>query len=162
MRSRRIVQRSGVKWSNETCAYRLSSDIAANGHAVLRLPIVPNAGIYGMRKAKNFDIQIDLLTSIAKAQTSLVWALLYLPEGVSKDQSINIGNDPETYTSLYEPNQHVIASGLVADGIPTRVFSPLARNLNSGDSILMVLLVPSMAVSRSVIVTVKVNYVISL
>jgi len=83
----------------------------------------------GMRKVKNFTLN---LVPFSESTYCIFWALVYVPEGTSPG-SLNVVT---TSTSLYEPNQFVINCGIVdPDAGPIRFFSPLSRNLNSGDSI---------------------------
>ena len=81
----------------------------------------------------------------------MYWALVYVPQGTSAG-NINV------ITSATNPNQFVMNCGVVdADAGPIRFSSPLARNLNDGDAI--VLLMRPLA-DASVVGTVR--YAISL
>lgn len=104
------------------------------------IDVVPETTTQGMRKAKNFTCIVNIASAVPTAEVPslpYVWALVYVPAGTtasypSVDQS-----------SLYEPNQFVIACGsgdLSSQAL--RVFSPLARNLNSGDKIQLVIRLP--------------------
>lgn len=104
------------------------------------LDVVPATTTQGMRKAKNFTCYVNVAASVpAAALPSLpfVWALVYVPAGTTADYP-SVSN-----VSLYEPNQFVIAcgSGDLANQ-SLRVFSPLARNLNSGDKVQLVIRLP--------------------
>lgn len=84
----------------------------------------------GMRKAKNFTL--DLFATSEDMQ-AINFALVYVPQGSSAQTLNPIGT---TATSIYEPNQNVIMSGIIStDGQKNRFTTKLARNLNSGDSI---------------------------
>lgn len=94
--------------------------------------IVAPALTEGMRKVKN--ITVSLVTSdLTKGGTAeIFWALVYVPEGTSPG-ALNI---TASAVSLYEPNQYVMNCGISdPDAGPIRFFTPLARNLNSGDAI---------------------------
>lgn len=104
------------------------------------IDVVAATTTQGMRKAKNFTCYVNVASATpAAAVPSLpyVWALVYVPAGTTADYP------SVTNISLYEPNQFVIAcgSGDLANQA-LRVFSPLARNLNSGDKIALVLRLP--------------------
>ena len=85
--------------------------------------------IQGMRKAKNFTISWT-----ADQDRPILFALLYLPEG----HSAAVLNTTSA-VSLYEPNQHVMLSGVFEKGQQNRFSTKLGRNLNSGDSIVLAL-----------------------
>nr|ALO65162.1 hypothetical protein [Rat stool-associated circular ssDNA virus] len=90
-------------------------------------------------KVKNFRISAVFASSV-----SVLWALVYVPEGLPIG-TLNYGLTPNLSiaSSLYEPQQFLIASGLYSSAAvnsgtnagPLRVWSPLARNLNPGDGI---------------------------
>lgn len=95
----------------------------------------------GIRKVKNFTIQINPTSTVvaqdgtynAPPDVRLLWALVYVPEGVATNElSTAIAG------SLYEPNQNVIAQGVASPNQINRTFSSLARNLNSGDRIVFI------------------------
>ena len=97
-------------------------------------PILPPTETQGMRKVKHFTASF-----FCSDDTSPVaYAIVYVPEGyqVNPVRLPAGGNAVE----LYEPNQFVISSGILDfSGGPLRIRSPLSRNLNSGDSIHLVL-----------------------
>lgn len=118
--------------------------IAANtfwgGHALL----ISQAGIGGMRKTKNFTLNIN----VEDFNQPLFYALVYVPEG-TRPSEITLGgainnDDPNnpflTSASLYEPNQNVILNGIIPANQSASVSKStrMARNLNSGDSIVLV------------------------
>lgn len=94
--------------------------------------IVPPSATEGMRKVKNITVNIIPQSDDVFA---LWWALVYVPEGTSAG-SLNLTSPTG---SLYEPNQFVMNCGISDPNAgPIRFFTPLARNLNSGDSIYLV------------------------
>lgn len=98
--------------------------------------VVAATTIQGMRKVKHMQISVCLQHAAAAAAAAtgapILWALVYVPQGQTTVPA------PATSGSIYEPNQFVIASGLAdADAGPIRINTPLARNLNSGDSIIL-------------------------
>ena len=98
--------------------------------------IVPPTDVYGTRKVKNIDISLttDLLSA------PLVCALVYCPEGTLAS-TFSLG---EGTSSLYEPNQNIIGQFVIpANGEAnapqiTRFKTRLARNLDSGDTIVLI------------------------
>lgn len=103
--------------------------------------IVPATGVYGTRKAKNFDIQI----TTSSIGNPIVAALVYVPQGTLAS-TLNIASfTPEGPNSLYEPNQNVIGQFIIPatpEGTSqsvSRFKTRLARNLDSGDSIVLVM-----------------------
>ena len=94
--------------------------------------IVPASTTQGMRKVKHITVSLAKLT--AEENRPFFWALVYVPEGYTANPIGAPG------TSLYEPNQYVMACGCIdPDAGPIRIRSPIARNLNSGDSISIVI-----------------------
>lgn len=123
--------------------------------------IVPSTAVYGTRKAKNFDVQI----TTGAITTPVVAALVYVPQGTLAS-NLNVSSfSPEGPNSLYEPNQNVIGQFVIPatpDGTSqsvTRFKTRLARNLDSGDSIVLIMApVASMEAGSQICATV--NYAI--
>lgn len=84
----------------------------------------------GTRKAKNFTI-----TMVCDQDVPVMWAIVYKPEGVD----VKGLNATGTGNSIYEPNQNVVATGVYTKGQQNRWTSRMARNLSSGDSIVLLL-----------------------
>lgn len=98
--------------------------------------VVPSTTIQGMRKVKHMQVSVCLQhsanASAAAGGAPILWALVYVPAGQTSV------SPPATSGSIYEPNQFVITSGIAdAEAGPIRINTPLARNLNSGDSIVL-------------------------
>jgi hypothetical protein len=104
-----------------------------------KVVVVPETGTYGQRKAHNFTVNIQVAPT---SPFAYAWALVYVPEGI-EDASIKIrpfkDAVPTGFNSIYEPNQHVIASGLLTGTNPVKSFTPSTRSLNSGDAIFLIL-----------------------
>ena len=121
----------------------------ANGLYQQRLPVVVSTDLQGMRKAKNFTVQL-LFTNYTLGDY-FFWALVYVPEGLSvnlllQGQSFQTERPDATtqvvasVAELYQPASHVIDSGIKkmsTSGV--KVTSRMARNLNKGDSIQLIL-----------------------
>ena len=120
------------KYSIETKSFSTTS--AANpvqGLYQSTVNVVPPMASEGMRKVKHLTASIT--PSVTGTGVTVYWALVYVPEGYAVNPLNAAG-------SFYEPSQFVMASGIAdPDAGPIRVRSPLSRNLNSGDSIWMVL-----------------------
>lgn len=92
--------------------------------------IVPAVNTSGTRKVGKFTISI----SLPEDEAVLYWALIYVPKGY------NVNVPFSESDSLYEPSQHVLASGATdTNAGPCRIYSPLFKNLNGGDSIVCII-----------------------
>lgn len=130
-----------VKYSSETSAVSNLLTLAASSEASIPIALISAANIQGTRKVKNFTLRF----AYAPPPMPLAFVVAYIPEGQAP-QSLNFG-DASTVTSLYEPNQNVIMQGILPQN-PDSALSfrtRLARNLNSGDAIALIIrpLVPA-------------------
>lgn len=99
------------------------------------LEIVPAAGITGVRKVKHITLNLG---SDVTAQSYAWYVLVFVPEG--QNQPRNMSTQQQAGASIYEPNQHVMARGIIQFAAGTnRISTPLARNLNAGDRIYLCL-----------------------
>lgn len=124
-----------VRYSNETVDIAIDVPLKSTGTTGTGyFTLIKSTDIQGMRKAKNFT-----LTFANNSPVPIQWALIYAPQGFPDESfSLNIGVDSPA--SLYEPNQNVIMSGTTWKECPQNKFTTrLARNLNSGDSILLII-----------------------
>ena len=124
--------RSGkrIKYSVQQRAFGWTAAGASSSAQI----IVPATTLEGMRKVKHLMVNL----TAGQAAGGMYWALVYVPQGTVA-QNINITTG-ETVTSMYEPNQFVMNCGIIdVDAGPIRFSSPIARNLNDGDSIWLVL-----------------------
>nr|QZA75074.1 putative ORF1 [Po-Circo-like virus 51]QZA75077.1 putative ORF1 [Po-Circo-like virus 51] len=130
-----------VKYSNETFNASFAY-VWATTPTTSMVTMIPAVESLGMRKVKNFTLSITQSPTLdssntVKAASSFMYALVYLPDGVTAN-TLSIGNS--TAASLYEPNQNVIASGVCSSSNGQfRLSSRLARNLNSGDRVVLLL-----------------------
>lgn len=137
-RTTRIYKKN--KWSVEQkpgfiqgAGWSTTSDTYLNRQALI--PIVAATTQEGVRKAKNISVSIAPPGSqTTTAQNNpFYWALIYLPEGQTPNELSSTGQ-------LYTPSQFVINSGIVTSiQGKMRISSRLARNLNQGDSIYLLL-----------------------
>lgn len=142
--SRRI---KSVKYSNETVNCTGIWELLDNA-TQKNIVLIAKADIQGTRKCKNFEITFcgtewfhDDPNADKEVDRTLpvAWALIYVPEGTVPG-ALQSGNLTRS-ASLYEPNQNVIMSGLWPANLTSnyKVKTRLARNLNSGDSIYLVM-----------------------
>ena len=90
--------------------------------------VVPATQDQGMRKVKHLTIS---LTNATDANI-LYWALVFVPEGYTANPISPAGK-------MYEPNQFVMNCGIIdTNAGPIRISSRVSRNLNSGDSIALI------------------------
>ena len=121
-----------VKYSNETYNATVNFNLDAGVQASAAL--ISAIDTQGTRKAKNFTLRF-----VFGGNVPLVFAMVYLPQG-QQPGNLTLGTVQQP-ASLYEPNQNVILSGYIvshqnqAPSFRTR----LARNLNSGDSICLII-----------------------
>lgn len=170
-RSGRYTRRvKTVKYSNET--YNYAGSLLVNNGAQKgnwHQTLITSIDQQGVRKCKNFELSLSGSPFIPAAEgtpleSPIFYALVYVPQGTEPSQ-INIGS-PEAAASLYEPNQNVIMAGVWPGDLksPFTKKTRLARNLNSGDSIHLILATPPLndaggAYAKTVAVTL--NYAIS-
>lgn len=108
------------------------------------ITVVNPANIEGMRKVKNISIQLSYDASYIDPEDGTVkyieeqrilWAIVYVPRGSEP------GRISDKIGALYTPPQFVMSSGIYDTNQPgnaSRIFTPLSRNLNSGDGIAFV------------------------
>lgn len=150
-----------AKWSNETIAFNVDLTDSIDGGVSFPesnqamggdsgVLIVNSTSVLGNRKCKNFTIKVT-----AKGNDDQIFGVLaYVPEGITASSIQCTG----LQQSLYEPNQNVIATFIIPpscdrdnNGMVTGQYAPttvtvsnrLARNLNSGDCVVMVLCSPN-------------------
>lgn len=128
-----IEQRPGFIAGN---GWSTTSDTYLNRQALI--PVVQSTQQEGVRKAKNFTISITTPSilnypnssgTVNRTNYTFYYALIYLPEGMTANELKSSGD-------LYQPSQNILKAGIVnAVNGKVRIFSSLARNLNAGDSI---------------------------
>lgn len=127
-----------TKYSNETRTIngvfeKKDFEIIGNYASTNWVDVVPATNTMGVRKVKNFKLNIstNMRDGTEDLPMSYQWVMVYVPEGQ------DAGKVETELGSLYEPNQNVIAQGTGISGQPSRSFTRLARNLNSGDRIML-------------------------
>lgn len=150
-RARRSYRRSRpvkrMRYSAECSLIRASFTSAVTQ---VNVPIAPvenvQTSVFGMRKAKNFTLTLASNVPTAIGNAAIVeFALVYWPQVYA--------TAPQTFVptladlpasgnavSLFEPNQNVIMQGIwTLSESSYRGFTRLARNLNSGDTLVLIM-----------------------
>ena len=105
-------------------------DFVLAGTTTSKIEVIPPSEVEGMRKVKHLTIS---LAPDKGGDWSFYWAMVYVPQGTGVGD-INVG--VSGLTPMYEPNQFVMNCGVIeANAGPIRFYSPIARNLNDGDAI---------------------------
>ena len=106
-----------------------------------KILVVPPTDQQGMRKVKHLTFSVSNGEWANTSQSEMVYALVYVPSGYSP-QNINLP-EPGAAIPMYDANQYVMSQGVLDfTGGPCRIKSPLSRNLNSGDSIYLIIATP--------------------
>ena len=120
-----------------------------------RVQIVTPSPTEGMRKVKHLTLSFS-----GQTEAKIFYAIVYVPAGYEPN-SLNLPLSGGS-VSLYEPNQYVMSSGVLDfQGGPLRIRSPLSRNLNSGDSIALVMATDS-ELTSSYSIAINTTYAITL
>lgn len=153
---------SKTRYSNETMNSTNELEFTGAGSTNINpITLVPAISQQGVRKTKNYTL--SLYCSVIgenSLEAPLQFVLVYVPEGTTAS-ALNIGTNQAT-ASLYEPNQNVILQGSILAGgsVVQRFSTRLARNLNSGDSVQLILQNPSGVQGNATLQT-QLNYSIA-
>ena len=166
-----------VRYSAETfsTSAQIISD-TTNSHGQFKIDLIPIvAGNLGTRKVKNFTLRFfcgeteeqtpipetepQEWTLVSSQRSCVFFFLVYVPEGtLPHDPNIGTGI---TAVSCYEPNQNVIMSGIIDNQQIYNFKTRLGRNLQSGDTIGLVLLDATTFTTEGNRVVTPVNFSIS-
>ena len=100
------------------------------------IPILSPVDFEGMRKVKHITVSFSNNNQLDTVP--FFYAIVYVPQGYDPQPILLpvLGGG----STMYQSNQFVMSSGVLDfNGGPLRVRSPLSRNLNSGDSIYLIL-----------------------
>lgn len=101
-----------------------------NGFYQNQMQIVPPSTTEGVRKVTRFTITITEQTTGQIYDSTIYWALVYIPEG-----AVTSSLFPDS-TTLFTPSNYVLASGVNdTNAGPIRISSRIQKNLNAGDQI---------------------------
>nr|QIR82171.1 capsid protein [unidentified] len=109
-----------------------------NGLHQAAVQVVAPDSAQGMRKVKHLTVSLTYNNMGNKEDVAeLFWALVFVPQGYTPNALYSATGSVSG--SLYEPNQFVMNAGIVDPSAgPIRFRSPVSRNLNSGDSIYLI------------------------
>jgi hypothetical protein len=140
-----------VKYSSETCSFNNTLTIDATEQVAA--VIIAATQVQGMRKAKNFTLKLSVPVPLC-----LYALVVFVPQGTAPSHA-NSGT-PLNPSSLYEPNQHLIMSTIVQPNMTSPIIlrSSLARNLNSGDTLQLIIFNPNIAAVEDIPFAVTFNY----
>ncbi|UPW36492.1 putative capsid protein [Dipodfec virus UA23Rod_1661] len=108
-----------------------------NINGVTQIICPPNT-VSGMRKIKNINFEVT-----CDSADPIIYAVFYVPEGGQMEQILPRINfteaqgvtSPRPFVELFAANQWVIGCGTCIQGSISRFRSRMARNLNNGDFI---------------------------
>ncbi|WP_295163613.1 hypothetical protein [uncultured Brachyspira sp.] len=129
--------------------------------------LVKNSSTQGVRKAKNFTLQISTNYQISNPPYGpdpiygtgpISFALVYCP---CNQNSLNIQSSSSVNSLFYPIPKNVIISGLLTFDNVSVFKSDLARNLSAGDSIQLVLFNSSGFTINNPLIAVSLNYAIA-
>lgn len=120
--------------------------------------VVSAAAAQGKRKCKNFDINLAVQQAAGVAQALIYYALVYVPAGSTASTISNAAA-----TEFYTPGSNVLAAGVYDcdEGTGFRVRTRLARNLNAGDEIQLIMRSSSIAGNQQIALQGVVSYVVA-
>ena len=151
---KRYSRSSRDKYSVEQTAMA----VGVGGAAQSAVAVVPASSTQGMRKIKHLTISVSN-TSGESVVATAYWALVFVPQGTTPNPlAVGTISSP---ASFYEPNQYVMNCGVFdLTAGPTRISTPLSRNLNSGDSVYLIIANPDS--TNSLTLACVVRYAITL
>ena len=124
--------------------------------------VIPSIEIQGVRKAKNFTLTMEgdfhKKEDLKDKNVLINYLLVYHPSGL---QIPPIAIPQQNPSELFAANQYVILQGILTPLNSKIQYSKLARNLNSGDSIDLVLVNPSSENDIEGNILVNLNYAIA-
>ena len=143
-RGRRTYRRRGLKtqrYSVETSVCAGAFDLRQEQQGTQWKAFVPVSNVQGLRKVKNITLDFVMETAV---HMTFGWALVYWPQFDKSHMLYEptlAAPDSSMILSLYEPNQNVIMQGIfnTTDSKQFRRFSSLARNLNSEDTLMLLI-----------------------
>ena len=141
---------------NTSCKIDLSQ-LGASGQK--EYIVVNGLNTQGVRKVKNFSISLNgyWKTQGLGTPSPLTYLLVYIPSGITTPTVPNPSSDP---SELYPANQYVILQGNFNSKKPKLSSNKLARNLNSGDEIKLIIKNPVSSAQAGEIL-VNINYAIA-
>nr|QIR82154.1 capsid protein [unidentified] len=128
------------KYSVEQTGFSVAfPEEATNGLYQSAVQVVAPDTTQGMRKVKHLTVNLTYNNGAGTEDAAeLFWTLVFVPQGYTPNAMYSTTGTVSG--SLYEPNQFVMNAGIVDPSAgPIRFRSPVSRNLNSGDSIYLII-----------------------
>jgi hypothetical protein len=94
-------------------------------------PVIGSVPVAGLRKSRGFRLECACDGHVA-------FALIYLPEGIAIANAALNFSTTAAATSLYQPEQYILCSGISEPGSPLVLPSSSSRALANGDSIYLI------------------------
>ena len=130
-----FITPTSIEWPVVTAPSELQQDSYQYS-----IQIIPASTDQGMRKIKHLTISMANYRGTSDS-ASLFYAIVYVPQGY-QPQHITVPASGAA-GSNYQANQYIMSSGVIDFSAgPTRIYSRLSRNLNSGDAIYLLLATP--------------------
>lgn len=137
-----------------------TTGVAPQLGAQASVSVVSAAAAQGKRKCKNFDINLAVQqpAALAQQQSLIYYALVYVPAGSTASTISNAAG-----TEYYTPGSNVLAAGVYDcdEGTGFRVRTRLARNLNAGDEIQLVMRSSALVGAAQIALQGVVSYVVA-
>lgn len=110
-----------------------ASDETETASQQFSVPIIPPTQTEGRRKVKHLTLSFS-----SNFTGPLVYAIVFVPQGY-EPQALHIPS-PQYALNMYDANQYVMSSGILDfEAGPMRIRSSISRNLDSGDTIYLML-----------------------
>jgi hypothetical protein len=99
----------------------------------VRYLVIGPSNVAGIRRSRGLDVYI------APGGGIVQWALIYVPQGIDWHAVGLHDTTADIPASLYQPEQHVIASGIAAHEETVHAYGRGSRALADGDSVILIL-----------------------
>ena len=139
--ARRSVSRKGYKrarYSVENVGVNITTpEETTNRLHQAGTTIIPPTDVEGVRTVKHLTLSLST-SSTGTGNADVWWAIVFVPEGYNANPMFQ--GSTNLQGSIYEPNQFVMGCGYIdPEAGPIRITSRVARNLQSGDSVALVI-----------------------
>ena len=127
--------RTKANYSRENIGFQFALPASVtNGLYQEGTVIVPASSVQGTRTISKLRVTVNLGDQASYAY----WALVYVPQGTTANALFSTSGAVNS-GSLYEPNQFVMASGVIDPNAGNHdIRSPISRKLHSGDFISLI------------------------
>ena len=147
---------------NRSANLKFNNDNLLQKNSSVTFNVIPSINIQGVRKVKNFTINIEgdfhKEGDIKDKSYVINYMLIYHPSGLNIPAITIPAQIPG---ELFKANQYIILQGILTPLNNKIQYSKLARNLNSGDSIDLILINPSSTTDLAGNILCNLNYAIA-